>query len=336
MSNGGERSFIFPWGSSDGDTLLRFREPKETVPDVLFGRVVEGTYDKPFVVEDREFRAMCFALDGSAQSEMRLDDPDALVSAYTRKMMGFLLFRSRPRRILMIGLGGGSLVKYCHRHLPATHITAVEIDPEVIALRKHFHVPPDDSRLRVVNDDGTRHVAAMADTDQRTDVMLVDAYDRRGIANAMVEFPFLDNSRRILSPRGVFVMNLAEDANECDRHIEAIRSVFGDPVMAVPMEHTDNVVVFAGSALRDRRRLMTAGRQSHRIRGQLGLQFPTLLRRTSEFQKQLRMHHDSLRVSGTPLEMAVRMPLRICRGLGGHPGTATSTGITLDTRPKLA
>ena len=36
------------------------------------------------------------------------------------------------------------------------------------------------------------------------------------------------------------------------------------------------------------------------------------------------------------LEIAVSMPLIICRGLGGHPGTATSTGTTLDTRPQLA
>jgi spermidine synthase len=289
MSNSNERRFIVPGLSSSGDTLLRFREPSETVPDVLFGRIRDGTYDKPFLVEDLEFRAMCFALDGSTQSEMRLDDPEALVSAYTRKMMGFLLFRSRPRRILMIGLGGGSLVKYCHRHLPTTHITAVEIDPEVIALRKHFHVPPDDSRLQVVNEDGARHVAAMAQADRHTDVMLVDAYDRRGIANAVVEHAFLENARRILSPCGVFVMNLAEDTGVCDRYIETIRSVFGDPVIAVAMEGSGNVVVFAGSALRDRRRLMTASLKSHRIQGRLGLHFPTLLRRTTEYQKRLRL-----------------------------------------------
>src|SRR5450631_264933 len=109
MSNNNERRFIFRGLSSNGDTLLRFREPTETVPDVLFERIVDGSYDKPFLVEDLEYRAMCFALDGSTQSEMRLDDPEALVSAYTRKMMGFLLFRRRPRTVLMIGLGGGSL-----------------------------------------------------------------------------------------------------------------------------------------------------------------------------------------------------------------------------------
>ena len=174
----------------------------------------------------------------------------------------------------------------CHRHLPTTHITAVEIDAQVIALRTHFHVPPDDSRLRVVNEDGARHVAAMAHTDQRTDVMLVDAYDQRGIANAVVERPFLEHSRRVLAPRGMFVMNLAEDADVCDGYIEAVRSVFGEPVIAVAMEHTFNVVVFAGGALRDRRRLMTATRNSHRIQGRLGLHFPTLLRRTTEYQRR--------------------------------------------------
>jgi spermidine synthase len=86
---------------------------------------------------------------------MWLDEPDTLVSAYTRKMMGFLLFRKRPRGVVMIGLGGGSLVKFCHRHLPSTRMTVVEINARVIALRSHFQIPPDDSRLRVINEDGS-------------------------------------------------------------------------------------------------------------------------------------------------------------------------------------
>ena len=40
--------------------------------------------------------------------------------------------------------------------------------------------------------------------------------------------------------------------------------------------------------------------------------------------------------STTLLEIAVKMPLNISRGFGGHPGTATSTGSTLETRPQLA
>ena len=49
---------------------------------------------------------------------MSLDEPDALVTAYTRKMMAFLLFNPAPKRIAMVGLGGGSLAKFCYRNLP--------------------------------------------------------------------------------------------------------------------------------------------------------------------------------------------------------------------------
>jgi spermidine synthase len=298
MSNGSLRRLIFHGPSADGDTLLRFREPRNSIPDKLFARLVDGSYGKPFMVEDREFRAMCFALDGSTQSEMRLDNPHTLVSEYTRKMMGFLLFQRRPPEVLIIGLGGGSLVKYCHKHLPMTHITAIEIDNEVIALREHFHVPPDDSRLKIINDDGARHVMKMVDANQYADVMLVDAYDRRGVAEAVVEHAFLENSRRALSPRGVFVMNLAEDTYLRNRHIESIRLVFGDPVIAIAMKDTANVVVFAGGALRDRGKLTMARRDSRRIQVALGLHFPTLLRRTTEFHRAVTLKRLAARDHG--------------------------------------
>ena len=101
----------------DPGTRVRVLEPTEAASAVLCQRLMSGTYDKPFLVEDGKHRALCFTIDGSVQSEMRIDDPDALVNEYTRKMMGFLLFCPEPRRVLMIGLGGGSLVKFCSRHL---------------------------------------------------------------------------------------------------------------------------------------------------------------------------------------------------------------------------
>ena len=100
-------------------------------------------------------------------------------------MMAFLLFRPRPRHVLMIGLGGGSLLKYCRRHLPTTRFTAIEIDANVIALRSHFQIPPDGSGLCVIHADGARYVAELAGSDERADVLLVDAYDRSGIAQSV-------------------------------------------------------------------------------------------------------------------------------------------------------
>lgn len=163
--------------------VLKFNEPAGTSREALFNGLQDGTYTKAFLVDEFDYRSLCFALDGCTQSEMRLDDPFALVNEYTRKMMGFLAFQPRPGDVLVVGLGGGSLVKYCYRHLPATRITAVEIDPDVLALRSQFFIPPDDERLRIIQADGADYLAQMVDRGERTNAILVDAYSHKGIAN---------------------------------------------------------------------------------------------------------------------------------------------------------
>ncbi len=85
---------------------------------------------------------------------MICDAPCELVVPYTRTMMGFLLFAPQPTNIVVIGLGGGSIPKYCHRYLPQSSVTVTEINPQVVALREVFRIPPDDERLRVLCEDG--------------------------------------------------------------------------------------------------------------------------------------------------------------------------------------
>ena len=92
----------------------------------------------------------------------------------------------------------------------------------------------------------------MAGSDERTDVLLVDAYDRSGIAQSVARPEFLENARRVLTDRGVFVMNLAVELAECATYLEMVRSVFGEPVIPVTVGWGGNTVAFAGPALRDR------------------------------------------------------------------------------------
>src|SRR5882724_12871725 len=88
------------------------------------------------------------------QSEMYKDAPYELVPGYSQTMMDFLRFNREPDHIGMIGLGGGSIPKYCYRHLPRTTISVAEINPDVIGLRDQFFIPQDDHRFRVYCEDG--------------------------------------------------------------------------------------------------------------------------------------------------------------------------------------
>jgi spermidine synthase len=78
------------------------------------------------------------------QSAMRRSRPNELELSYTRCMMAFLLFVPTPTRVVMIGLGGGSLARFVYHNLPETRITAVEISPQVVSAARQFFELPDD------------------------------------------------------------------------------------------------------------------------------------------------------------------------------------------------
>ena len=196
---------------------------------------------KPFLAESHDERRLHFAVDGS-QSRMSLRDPNGLIDDYTRKMMAFLLFVPEPQHILMLGLGGGSLAKFCYLQLPLTRITSVEINPQVLALRDQFHVPCDNKRFRVICDDGANYLAR---SDCKADVILVDAFDAHGIALSLIESSFFHHVMRQLSENGLLVMNLCGERWRCTQILDRARHVFHERMCLVPVVNSSNDLLFA-------------------------------------------------------------------------------------------
>jgi len=158
----------------------------------------------PLVATVGERRTLEFT-PGDVQSEMLLSRPHALVLDYTRAMMLFALFAPRARHIVMVGLGGGSLAKFCYRHFPQARITVLEVRADVIALRDAFYLPPDDARLRVLHCDAADSLAHMAN---EADVLLIDGFDSAGLPPALSSHAFYADCRRALRPGGVMVANI--------------------------------------------------------------------------------------------------------------------------------
>ncbi len=200
----------------------------------------------PFVCEDADGVSLHFSLH-SIQSRMQRDAPDALALDYTRTMMAFALLqplpRPTPQRLLMVGLGGGSLPKFCHARLPEADITVVEINPHVIALREAFAVPPDGERFRVVEADGAAHVAALAEP---VDVLIVDGFDYDGQPDVLCSADFYAACRRAVAPDGVLVVNLQAADPQTPALRDRIALAFDGAVRALPSPCGGNVIVLAG------------------------------------------------------------------------------------------
>lgn len=195
----------------------------------------------PYVREELDARSLHFSM-SAIQSRMQIRHPDALELEYTRLMMGWLMFLPQPRRIAMIGLGGGSLAKFCHRHLPQASMAVVEINPQVIALRDAFMVPPDDARFQVIADDGAAFVAR---TDERFDVLMVDAFDAHGMPTAIGAQRFYDDCLDVLRPGGMLAVNLHAGHPHFPIYLDRIRRSFGEDLLRVDDRDGSNGVVFA-------------------------------------------------------------------------------------------
>lgn len=196
---------------------------------------------RAFYVDDNNLRMM-YLNPKCMQSVMRLDAPDELVCAYSRAVMGFLLFHPRPSHILLIGLGGGSLVKYCYRHLPDCRITVLEINADVIAMREQFMLPADDERLHIIHCDAISH---LQEHSYSADVILLDAYDEDGLVAALNTAEFYANCQRQLTANGVLVANVWGKPSALAGMLSRLRHVFDRQVWWSRSEDSYNLIVFA-------------------------------------------------------------------------------------------
>ncbi len=201
----------------------------------------EQVHVKPFVHQTQKMKSLHFSI-AEVQSCMELARPDSLDLAYTRTMMGFLLFHPTPMRIGMIGLGGGSLAKFCYRYLPHADITVLEINPHVIALRDEFSVPADDARFRVIRADGSRYVRAH---EGAFDVLLVDGYDSDGLPGVLCSKRFYDDAFDCLRPGGVMAANIHLGNDEFSLLVARVGRSFHCKALAVNERESGNAIVFA-------------------------------------------------------------------------------------------
>lgn len=156
-------------------------------------------------------------------------------------MMGFLLFQPAPRDILIVGLGGGSLSKYCYRHLPNARVTTVEINEKIIALRDQFAIPPDNERFLVVHADAAEYIA---DCRNSADVILLDGYNAEGLPRELSNQYFYNQCALALRDKGVLVANL-HDADGQYHCVARLRKSFSNKLLKAKSERGYNQIVYA-------------------------------------------------------------------------------------------
>ena len=178
------------------------------------------------------------------QGAMRLRKPDWIELEYAQQMMAWMLFITEPAHIVQLGLGTGALTKFSYRQFAQARVTAVELNPSVVAIcESMFKLPPEDDRLTVLEMDAGEFVAEPARRGA-IDVLQVDLYDATARGPVLDTPEFYGVCAACLAPGGIATVNLFGDHPSYARNLKAMKHAFAH-VIALPEVHDGNVVALA-------------------------------------------------------------------------------------------
>ena len=185
-------------------------------------------YRNIIVLEGNDHRCLTFGKRSNRQSCINLKSPKSLVFDYTQRIFDALAHIPKMERILIIGIGGGSLPMAIRETYPETQIDAVELDQEVVnvALR-YFQFKPDE-KLAVFAEDGRVFIRKMRHQNIKYDAIILDAFDKDYIPEHMTSIEFIAQAKSTLTDDGIILANTFKATNFAKYEESTYQSVFGD------------------------------------------------------------------------------------------------------------
>jgi spermidine synthase len=186
---------------------------------------IETQYNDVFITKRRQELVMSFQVKGwdYTESVSNLLDPDDLPLRYAQVMTIATIYPEAPRKILMLGLGGGSISTYLGRFMPEAAITTVEIDPGVITAAKTYFGLRETERMRYRAGDGR---VFLNRNSELYDLILLDAYRGGYVPFHLLTQEFYTLVKHRLAPGGAAAFNVHDGSKLYASTVRTLGEVF--------------------------------------------------------------------------------------------------------------
>ena len=239
---------------------------------------IETAYNDVFITKRRHQLVMSFQLKGwdYTESVSNLLDPDDLPLRYAQVMTIAAIYPETARKILMLGLGGGSISTYLGRFMPEAAITTVEIDPGVITAAKTYFGLRETERMRYRAGDGR---VFLSRNDELYDLILLDAYRGGYVPFHLLTREFYTLVKQRLTPGGAAAFNVHDGSKLYASTVKTLGEVFA--ALDLYPSGVGEVIAVASASPLDPR---TLERRAATLQERHGFRFPLpqILRRRLE------------------------------------------------------
>jgi len=201
----------------------------------MFGMVI--------VTEDSGMRTLQFERGGARQTVVKVGDPTHLELPYAPAAFTGLALCREPRRVLVVGLGGGTLPMFLRHYYPEATIDAVDIDPDVVRVAREYFGFKEDGRMRGIVGDGRAFIEKAREP---YDMIFLDAFGSDSVPPTLTTQEFLRAVRRAVRPDGVVVGNIwGRESNRLyDSMVRTYQEVFDD-LYILNVRGAGNMIVLA-------------------------------------------------------------------------------------------
>jgi spermidine synthase len=176
---------------------------------------------------------------------MWVDRPAEFVLEYTAQMMVWLVFLepARQQTLGLLGLGAGSMVRFCLKHT-SYPLTVVEHNPLVTSACEMYFKLPRPARLTLEHQDAGKWVESSRNWGLCS-ALMVDIYDGQAQGPVLDSLAFYEGCRAALADIGVMSVNLFGAHASFARNIRNISQAFGGRILTLPQIDAGNQVVLA-------------------------------------------------------------------------------------------
>ena len=204
----------------------------------------EDDHGPLLVMEDKEVRLLSFG-DNDEQSKLLKSALHVPMHTYLQAMLLVLLF-IKPKRVIVLGLGGGGLIHALRNFDRGINITAVELREAVIEVAKRYFWLPQGKKLNLIHQDANEFLSEA--NHKKADVIFADIYHGDGVDEQQLSETFIANAAGLLKAEGYLVLNCWKEHSRNTALLTQLEQHFGD--VRACLTGGGNWVVLAGKQVR--------------------------------------------------------------------------------------